>query len=88
MHIVSTDFGDEPAAEEAEIVESGVETTAEPETDTYGHQVKQEINMERAKAGLTEIPSEPQAEILPPRDNFAIGAISLLVIAFLLLSNS
>lgn len=71
-----------------EETEPSTESSTEPSSETYGIQVKHEINRERIKAGLDPLPSEASPLPPPPRDNFAIGGISLLVIVFLLLSNS
>jgi len=84
MHVIERKFGEETVESP---VESPVEPTTGPASETYGLQVKHEINRERTKAGLDPLPSEQLAPP-PPRENFAIGGIALLVIAFLLLSNS
>ncbi len=59
----------------------------EDSSENLGMKVKHEINKERVKAGLAPLPSEEQPPVPPSRENFAIGGISLLVIAFLLLSS-
>ena len=85
MHVIERKLGEETVESP---VESPVEPVTGPASETYGLQVKHEINNERAKAGLPEIPSEDTPTPEPPKENFLIGGVSLLVILFLLLSNS
>ena len=96
MYITGKNLGEEVETEAVEVdlekvpevSEAVAETTSEsgPEREAYGIQLRDEINKERIKTGLAPLLLPGQQPPAPKEDNFAIGAIALLVIAFLLLS--
>jgi hypothetical protein len=63
-------------------------SSVDPERKAYGIQLRDEINKERIKTGLTPLLLPGQQPPAPKKDNFAIGVIALLVIVYLLLSKS
>lgn len=100
MYITGQNFGEEVKSETINVDTVEVDTeklpevseaieeisSPEPERKAYGIQLRDEINKERAKTGLPPLLIPGQKLPAPKKDNFAIGAIALLVIAFLLLS--
>jgi hypothetical protein len=93
MYINSQNLGEEVQTVEVdteklpEVSVAVAEDTSsiDPEREAYGIQLRDEINKERIKTGLTPL-LLPGQQPPAPKDNFSIGVIALLVIAFLLLS--
>ena len=94
MYINAQNLGEEVQTVEADMeklpevsVAIVEDSSVDPEREAYGIQLRDEINKERVKTGLTPL-LLPGQQPLHKEDNFAIGVIALLVITFLLLSKS
>lgn len=97
MYVTNQNFGEEVKTEPVEVtvempdvteVETVDEDTSpDPDRVAYSVQLRDEINKERAKTGLTPLLLPGQKPPAAKKDNLMVGAIALLVIILLLKSS-